>query len=285
MNVRSSAPVRRAFTLIELLVVIAIIAVLAGMLLPALGRAKAQAQKTVCLGNTRQLAIAYRQYAGDHDDRLPDNSTPAGQPGLAGPDAWVQGNVQTWTPLYASNLSGNALHAYAPADGVWRCPASKAFVTSADGRRVPHNRSYSVSAWLNCNSLTNSIKGAPPIAASLVGKLSGVRAPSRVFVWAEENAVSMDNGAFGIRGPDEFAWFWHLPASRHGRSATFASADGHAEARTWTGPTVARQNETEFNADDTRTQRPNPEANPTLAVPTPPQDPDRVWLMERVPYD
>ena len=103
-----------------------------------------------------------------------------------------------------------------------------------------------------------------------------MRAASRVAVWAEENAVSVDNGAFGIRGPDAFAWFWHLPASRHGRSGTFAFADGHAEAHTWKGPTVAPQNETTFNAADTRTQRPNPEANPTLAVPTPADDPDRL---------
>lgn len=48
---------------------------------------------------------------------------------------------------------------------------------------------------------------------------------------------------------------------------------------------MAPQNKTAFNAADTRTQRPNPEANPTLAFPTPVDDPDRLWLMERGPYD
>lgn len=66
----SRCPVK-AFTLIELLVVIAIIAVLAGLLMPALGRAKRQAKNAACLGNLRQLGLAVRSYAEDHDSRLP----------------------------------------------------------------------------------------------------------------------------------------------------------------------------------------------------------------------
>ncbi len=61
----------RAFTLGELLVVMAIIAVLASLLLPSLGRSKAKAYDTACVGNLRQLGIATRAYAGDHQDRLP----------------------------------------------------------------------------------------------------------------------------------------------------------------------------------------------------------------------
>src|SRR5437660_4294345 len=73
-GVRNQSALRypyRAFTLIELLVVIAVIAILAGLLLPALGRSKAQARNAACVNNLRQLGIATRLYSNDNQERLP----------------------------------------------------------------------------------------------------------------------------------------------------------------------------------------------------------------------
>src|SRR5512141_540455 len=73
-EVRRQSVVRfpgRAFTLIELLVVIAIIAILAALLLPTLGRSKAQAYNAACVNNLRQLGIATRLYSEDNQERLP----------------------------------------------------------------------------------------------------------------------------------------------------------------------------------------------------------------------
>jgi prepilin-type N-terminal cleavage/methylation domain-containing protein/prepilin-type processing-associated H-X9-DG protein len=79
---------QNAFTLIELLVVIAIIAILAALLLPALSKTKARAQRTACLNDAKQMGLAFTMFADDHNDRYP-SVVPVAEGGAQGvTEAW-----------------------------------------------------------------------------------------------------------------------------------------------------------------------------------------------------
>jgi prepilin-type N-terminal cleavage/methylation domain-containing protein len=74
-HVKARKRARRAFTLIELLVVIAIIAILAALILPALAKAKARAQRLQCASQLKQLGVAFQLFVLDHEDKFPRRPT------------------------------------------------------------------------------------------------------------------------------------------------------------------------------------------------------------------
>lgn len=215
---------RSAFTLIEMLVVMAIIAILAALLLPALGTAKAKSNRATCLNNLKELALAGQMYTADDNGRLPANypqTQPAVQSGNT--NTWVAGNMRLATDAtnQALILQGK-LFPYAPNPGVYRCPADPSRVNN-----LPRVRSYSMNGWMGSRTM-ESLYATESFRTFVRESELAAACPAMLWVMIDENETTIDDAWFLVT-MDDSRPFASAPANRHARAYTLTFADGHAE--------------------------------------------------------
>lgn len=287
-----SPPAAVAFTLIELLVVVAVIAILAGMLLPALSKSKLKAQGIECLNNHRQLAMAWRMYAEDNNEvlvyastsGLPDNSPD--QFAWSGAHMDFDGNNRAnWDPSF--DMANRPLWSYVgKCQGVFKCPADHSMV-SVNGVETPRILTMSMNLYVGgfapiagYDPLPDGTDGHWPFAAPyrIFTRLSSFNAangpPDKIFVFLDmrEDRVNWSNFMTDMTGyappdPASYAFTSDMPGMYHNRAAGFSFADGHSEMKKWLDP---------------RTTPPlNDGGDPTAIISTPsPNNPDVAWLQD-----
>ncbi len=217
----------RGFTLIELLVVIAIIAILAAMLLPALGRAKTKTQGISCMNNGRQLGTAWIMYADDSQGKLVNAfDLPVG----GWLDGWLNYNGATDNTNILLLKQGR-LDPHLKSTAVYKCPAdlSRSFGRSGEARVRSISMNQMFRSWNDGHS------PSPPWRIYKTTSDMTIPPPVNLWVIIDENPDSVNDAAFAVRmDPPWPSTLWQDgPANYHSGGCGFTLADGHSEIKRW----------------------------------------------------
>lgn len=234
-----------AFTLIELLVVIAIIAILAAVLLPVLNRAKERAIEIGAVNNLRQLIIAWKMYATDFNDYLPQN-----QSGEAHP-SWVAGQMRGSQNGTAPSIGGiyagvedytnmallmdpnfSTMASFVQNPKVFLDPGDVSTWQNPGGTKSGRVRSFSMNCFVGYTNPPTTwryyVKDFSLIAPS----------PSDLIVFLDEHPDSINDGYFDFAMPimKPLTKWVDMPAAYHNGACAMSFADGHAEIHKWLNP-------------------------------------------------